>query len=182
MSIHPDPHDRGESFTRLLGANQKRILGFILSLVPAGPDAEDILQNTYIVMWQKFDEFELGTNFTAWAMRIARFQVMEFWSRQQRTRARLSDETIDLVLERLADPKQHEKLSPLSEALEHCLGKLRPQQLQMVRSRYSDECEVSEIAEELRMSVDAVYKSLSRTRRQLFDCVQARAVQQEEHA
>ena len=60
----------GEEFTRLLLENQKRIWGLVLSLVPRGSDADDVMQETCAVLWRKFDQFEAGTNFGAWALRI----------------------------------------------------------------------------------------------------------------
>jgi DNA-directed RNA polymerase specialized sigma24 family protein len=44
--------ESGEQFTRLLLQNQKRIWGLILSLVPNGTEADDILQETCAVKGQ----------------------------------------------------------------------------------------------------------------------------------
>ncbi len=66
----------GEVFTRLLLQNPERVAGLIFSLVPRGTAAADVLPETCAVMWRKFGEFSPGTNFGAWALRIARFQVM----------------------------------------------------------------------------------------------------------
>lgn len=63
MSAPPASQDE-EEFTRLLVQNQKRIMGLILALVPNGPDADDILQETCAVLWRRFVEFEPGTNFS----------------------------------------------------------------------------------------------------------------------
>ncbi len=57
---------RGERFMRLLLANQQRIYGLILALVPNWNDADDIMQETSAVMWAKFDDYEAGTDFAAW--------------------------------------------------------------------------------------------------------------------
>src|SRR5437867_13314017 len=94
--------DRGTTFVRLLLQHQRRIHGLILALVPNGPDADDILQETCSVLWQKFDEFDPATNFAAWALRIARYQVMAYYSTRRRQKARLSDETLDAVVDRMA--------------------------------------------------------------------------------
>ena len=53
-------------FMRLFLQSERRILGFILSLVPYVADAEDLLQETCAIMWSKINEFEPGTDFTAW--------------------------------------------------------------------------------------------------------------------
>jgi RNA polymerase sigma-70 factor (ECF subfamily) len=52
-------------FLGLLVPNQRRIQAFILTLVPNVADAEDIYQETLSEMWNKFDSFEVGTDFVA---------------------------------------------------------------------------------------------------------------------
>src|SRR5579872_6953512 len=106
--------DRGEQFVRLFLQNQKRIHGLILALVPRSPDADDILQEASAVLWQKFGEFKLGTNFAAWALRIARYQVLAYYTSQKRQRARLSDESLDAVVERMAARPEREETRSLA--------------------------------------------------------------------
>ena len=114
--------DRGEQFVRLYLQNQKRIQGLILALVPRGADADDVLQEASAVLWQKFSEFEPGTNFAAWALRIARYQVMAYYTTQKRQRARLSDETLDAVVDKMAVRREREESR--SVALDGCLAGL----------------------------------------------------------
>ena len=73
-SSHTDPghsDETTEQFVSLILANQLRIHGFIRSLVPNHADVEDLFQQTSIVLWRKFKDYEAGTNFAAWAMRVA---------------------------------------------------------------------------------------------------------------
>ena len=44
------PTINGEVFTRLLLQNQRRIAGLIFSLVPRGTDADDVMQETCVVL------------------------------------------------------------------------------------------------------------------------------------
>lgn len=95
MSAQPssDEHD----FGRLFVQHQSRIYGFIRSLVVHRADAEDLLQETASVLWRKFDEFRPGSNFLAWALQVARFQVMYFRQRQKRDVLQFSDKFVDAV-------------------------------------------------------------------------------------
>ena len=142
MSKRKDSQQRdlatGELFTRLLLQNQKRIYGLILALVPNGPDADDILQEACSVMWRRFDEFEQGTNFSAWALRIARFQVMAYYTNQKRKRARLSDENVETMIDRLAS--RIEKADDRSAALAGCLEKLAERDRRLLLLRYEEIC------------------------------------------
>jgi RNA polymerase sigma-70 factor, ECF subfamily len=177
MSEHP-PSNSGEEFTRLLVKNQTRVWALILSLVPNGPDADDVMQETCAVMWRKFDEFQGNTDFGAWALRIARFQVMTYYNRRRRARAHVSDETIEAITETLAAPRWQS--SALAEALRHCLGKLKERDLDLVQRRYGMEEGVEEIAAAVGGTLQAVYKALARLQARLLGCVQARL--REEHS
>jgi RNA polymerase sigma-70 factor, ECF subfamily len=167
----PDRQPDGEEFTRLLVQNQKRLWGLILSLVPNGSDAEDVMQETCVVMWRKFGEFERGTDFGAWGLRVARFQVMSYYDRQRRVQARLSDETIDAIAETLAQP--HWEASARGEALSKCLTKLNPRELDLIRRRYHAEQRIEKIAAELGGTADAIYKALARLQVRLLACILA---------
>ena len=71
------PNDNASAeFVSLLTGHQRKLYSFILSLLRNPSDADDVLQETNLVLWQKCNEFEPGTNFGAWAFRVAQFQVM----------------------------------------------------------------------------------------------------------
>ena len=52
---------------RLMTQHQRRIFSYIYTLVPYRADAEDILQETSLVVCEKFGQFKIGTDFAAWA-------------------------------------------------------------------------------------------------------------------
>lgn len=168
----PPPPVDGEAFTRLLLQNQRRIAGLIFSLVPRGPDADDVMQETCAVLWRKFGEFQPGTDFGAWALRIARFQVMGYYNRRRRAQARLSDETIESVADTLAAARWES--SDRAEALRSCLAQLKERDFDLIQRRYHAEEKIDEIAARLGGSVDAIYKALARLHVRLLACVNAK--------
>ena len=91
--------ERNETFVRLHSRYQQRIYAFILTLVPNPTDADDILQETGVVLWRKFDEFDLDTDFVHWAHKIAYYEVLKFRTRQGKERL-CFDETL---IEAMAD-------------------------------------------------------------------------------
>ena len=171
MQSQPPPVD-GEAFTLLLLQNQRRIAGLIYSLVPRGADADDVMQETCAVMWRKFGEFAPGTDFGAWALRIARFQVMSYYNRQRRAKARLSDETIEAIADTLAEARWES--TDRAEALRICVSQLKEREFALSQRRYSTDERVEEIAAHLGSTVDAVYKALSRLHVRLLACVNSK--------
>ena len=67
--------DRNKQLMRLMTQHQRRIFGYIYTLVPDRHDAEDILQETSVVVCEKFEQFQPGTDFVAWACQIAYWEV-----------------------------------------------------------------------------------------------------------
>ncbi|HYG76690.1 MAG TPA: sigma-70 family RNA polymerase sigma factor [Planctomycetota bacterium] len=161
--------DNSAAFVQLLTLNQSRLYAYILSLVGNASHADDVLQETNVVLWQKASEFTLGTNFTAWMFKIAYMQVMAY--RQRLTREKIlfdSDMVPELaqeVGERLSD------LDSRQRSLQACLEKLSPRQRDIVRRRYSSGATVQSMADELGHSVEAIKQLLFRTRLTLAECV-----------
>ncbi len=172
---HPDlppEQQRGADFMRLFLAHERRIYGLILSLIPQWSDADDVMQECTSVLWRKFDEFEPGTNFAAWAFKIARFQVLAFRKRQRRDGAQLSDEIIEQLADRLV--ASADQADPRRDALENCLQRLNETDRALVQLRYTPGANTKSVASQVARSTDAVYKALNRIHGQLLDCVQLR--------
>lgn len=169
---------RGERFMALYSGHQRRLYLYAMTLLPASVDAEDVLQEANLVLWRKFDQYEPGTNFFAWACQIIRFEVLKHRDKRARA-ARLLDPD---VFEQLADAavSQVEHLDEFHRrALVDCMDHLSPGDKDLMRQRYSDAREVQAIAASLNRSPNAVSKSLGRIRRLLLDCISRESVVQE---
>ena len=158
-----------ELFIELLTLHQHRILMFILSLVRNQSDAEELLQETSLVLWNKFDEFEQGTSFKAWAFRVAYLKVLKYWEKRKDDRLRFDQEFLERVAEMAS--KTSDTACRQEEALARCLEKLPVKDLDLIRFRYQRGGTVKTAAEKLERSKQAVYQALTRIRQKLHDCV-----------
>lgn len=148
---------------------QRKLYLFILAQVPRPTDAEEILQETNLVIWRKCDRFTLGTNFFAWAAQIANYEVLKYRTRRQRDRLYFSDEFIERVAQEAEAGA--EALEARRKALALCLGKLRKEDRDLVERRYAPGENGKSVAEELNRPTNSVYQSLGRIRRALIECV-----------
>ena len=55
---------------------QQRLLSYIYRRVANREQAQEVLQQTNLVLCRKADDFELGTNFNAWAFAVAHYQIL----------------------------------------------------------------------------------------------------------
>jgi RNA polymerase sigma-70 factor (ECF subfamily) len=166
------PNNEAESRKRLMALmtrHQRQIFSYIYTLVPRRHDAEDLLQETSVVICEKFHEFKPGTDFVAWACQIAWWRVR--YSRQKFARSKVvfDQDVLDAVA-RTASSLAPE-LDERHEALAQCLGKLHARDRELVLTRYEPGLGVEEAARRSGRSLDAAYKALNRIRKSLFDCV-----------
>ncbi len=166
----PGDANRSVEFVALYSESYPRLHYFLLALLPTSNDAADVLQETSLVLWKKFDTFQTGTNFFAWACRIARLQAMKHYDRMNRT-DRLFDTT---TLERLADDAMSiaAKPTPQLEILESCLSELNESDRMLIRRRYETGAVVNRMAAEMDVSANLLSKTLGRIRRALLACVE----------
>jgi len=162
---------RINEFLSLYARHESRIHTFILSLLPNWNDAEEVSQETAMVLWSKFDEFLPGSSYFAWACQIARFEVSRYLRQQHRDRLTLSDEILDAVTR--ATIAMDDELAARQQALAICVDKLPAKDRQLLELRHRHKRKAEEIASDVGRSIHAVYKAMKRIRRVLYDCVTA---------
>ena len=176
MGQESSKDSRHTEYIRLLMANHNLILTYILMLVPSVPDAEDILQDTAAVLWEKFDQYEPGTDFASWAVTIARYKIMHLQREKSNTRIKFSSSTIDAISEHLSSRKEQDELS--SELLHKCLNRLNDKDRKLITMRYQLNISIKELAKRIDRPVQGLYSTLTRIHAFLIACVQRN--QQEE--
>ncbi len=156
-------------FMRLLVPNQRRILGFIITLVPNKADAEDILQETLTEMWNKFGSFTPGSDFAAWGCTFAKYKVMEYRRKHKRSHLLFSDDLVSLM-ERESRAKVPAG-SAYSEALGRCMDKLAAKELKYLSHRYESGMSFKEIAAVFGISLQGVHKAIGIIHVKLTRCI-----------
>jgi RNA polymerase sigma-70 factor (ECF subfamily) len=164
-------HAGAEQFIELYTTYESRLRGYVLSLVPRWSDAEEISQRCSLILWKKFDQFEAGTNFYAWACQIARLEVKEFRRRSTRERIVFSDEFVDAVAEEAVTLQA--ELPERLNALQKCVEKLSKDHRELLRLRYDERRSVGSVAQVVGRPIEGVYKALSRIRQALHQCINA---------
>lgn len=164
--------DRKREFVYLLTKHERRIYGYILSLVPHWNDADEILQETNLRLWDEFDKYESGSDFNAWALRVAYFQVLTW--RKKCSRHKLVFD--DSLIERLHESQEEcsEVIEARRDALRTCLESVTDENRVLLYKYYSEGQRVASIAATTNRSVQSVYKGLQRLRASLHRCIEFR--------
>lgn len=165
-----EPLDSIRLVTLVTGV-QNRLYAYFLA-VTGDPDAAgDLLQETNVVLCKKVDQFEPGTDFGAWAIRIARYEALDYRRRLGRDRHVFDDDVAHQIADTAADSSAD--IDDQVQALQQCLPKLPDRQRQVVRRRYESGESVRSIASSLGMTENALAQLLHRARLTLAACVEA---------
>ncbi len=158
-----------QQFLLLLGRHERWLQAFVLSLVPNWADADDIVQEVRIRLWQQFDSYDPTKDFGAWARAIAKYQALTYHKRQSRRAKLLSAELVETIAEEIGSIV--EELTGEEQALHDCFEKLPSSKRDLLTRYYSGRQSLREMAAELGQKYDAVQKALLRARMTLSDCV-----------
>jgi len=190
---HPEQTDSGErggterpraaasvdaaDFASLLATAERPVFLYAMSLLRRLDDAEEVLQRTRVVLWQKFSQFERGTDFTRWAYEVARLEAKKIRGKRQREEP-FSAEFLEMLA--CEGKRSQDILEARRQALKACLGKLRAKDRDLVLLRYQRGATAESVAKALDRSPEGTRSSLRRLRQSLADCVR-RTLAKEEH-
>ena len=161
-----------EEFVRLLTEAQGPVYGYLLTLIPDRSRARDLLQETNITLWKKAATFEEGTNFNAWACKIAYFHVLSFRRKMAREKLVFDDDILDYLAERNDDRLIQDFTKDRNAALKACMQKLSDKQRKLVEERYKPGASVQRIAADQGRTVGAISQTLYRIRHNLMQCIE----------
>jgi RNA polymerase sigma-70 factor (ECF subfamily) len=169
---------RREEFVRLFQQHERSLYGYILSLVANVAAADEVSQNTNLVLWEEFDRFDPGTDFRSWARTIAYYQVLTYRKSRNRERVRFNSELLEVLADRAA--VRSEELATRQSHLVDCLMQLNEFKRQVMRMYCCLGMTIKAVAKQLGRSTAAVEKTVVRTRQTLSRCVEA-AMRREDH-
>jgi len=162
--MNPNPE-----FLALFLQHQDGIRAFIRSLVRDRGAADDVFQETSIVLWSEFDRYEPNRSFGAWARGIASNKVLKSYARNRRFSVALPPEAINAVA--ISFDERESNMEDERTALRACLEKLSDYGRQLLVLRYEHSLSVSALASRIARSEEAVHKALVRVRSALAKCV-----------
>lgn len=164
-----DSKNKNEFFAEMFSLNYRHIMSFIYTLVPNSSDADDIMQETARVMWEKIDDFEVGTNFVAWALTIAKYQVLSY-RKKYHSKVPFNLDLIETLSQEAEDPplQNHHRL----DALRRCLQKLDQKDRKLIFYRFEKRFTAKMLSKQIGVAMNTIYRNESRILHRLLNCVQ----------
>jgi RNA polymerase sigma-70 factor (ECF subfamily) len=169
--------DAHERFTRYWTEAQPIVASFIGSLVPDFTAAEDLLQEVAVVLLRKFPEYDESRPFVAWALGVARLEILMLRRTQARSLLCFQPELAETLS--AAYEEMVLELDSRTSALRECLRQVQGRAHEVLRLRYEEALSPAQIARRLSVRAVAVRVMLSRVRASLRACVERRVKQEE---
>ena len=159
-----------QRFLSLFLRSEREIFRYVAVLVPNVADAEDIVQQAALALWEKFDAYDPSQPFTPWACRFALNKARQWIERRQRWHTLLEGGLVEELAQR------REELRPEIEVrlkhLEGCLNKLPEEQRSLVEGYYYRRDTIEKLSAASSRTVAATYKTLQRVRQALQHCIE----------
>lgn len=164
--------DDQDAFASLVRKYQQQIHAFAWRKTGDFQIAEDIVQETFLQVYQKLDTLEDPTQFTRWLHQIANRRCIA-WLRKNRIQTEPLEETDISEIEGEAYSRyvatEHAKMSADAQRdlVEKLLAKLKMRDREVITLHYFEEMSSPEIGEFLGVSENTVRSRLRRARQQL---------------
>ena len=175
---HASADLHGERFVTLMAKHERRINACILALVPNLADAEDIGQETKLLMWRQFEQFDESRDFGVWGRTIARNVIRTRHRRLQGKPHVFGQAFLDAVEEEIA--ARSADADRRHGFLAECLEELQASSRDFLQQCYGSSQTVAATAADCGRSSDSVYKQLERIRRRLRGCIERKLREEDE--
>lgn len=161
-----------ERFTQFWTQAQPTVTGYISSMVANFHEAEDLLQSVAIILLRKFSEYDASRPFVAWALGIAKLEILSLRRSHARNFLSYHPDVIDAV--ESAYEAMSPELNARAAAIRECLKQVKADALEVLKLRYEESLKPGEIAPRLGRTAGTVRVMLSRIRVALLACVERR--------
>lgn len=151
---------------------QPTVASYINSMVQDFHATEDILQKVALKAVKHYDRYDPERPFIAWALGIARHEVLHYQRSQSRDKMVFSPE----LMESLSDSFENhsEKAKEIRGAIGECVGKMTDRSKKIFWLRYGKDLSVKSMAKKLDMKPNTVSVSLHKCRLALRECLSKR--------
>ncbi len=140
-----------------------------------GIDVDEIIQRVFVETYKRIGEYRSGTQFRAWLITIARYQLLMEATRLRRQadyHSRFVPVAIARQMEqRLADDDSEDQRLPY---LRECLDEIQGTSRELIRHRYEADLSMNDIAAITQRTNGAIRKQLCLIRKRLHECIDAK--------
>ena len=163
------------AFERLYGATRAKLYGVLLRILGRPALAEEVMQETYLKVWQLADEFDSAiASPITWMVAMARNRAIDIARKRGDLSIEDEPETLEVAAESPPPLARREMTDELKRLLS-CLGKLDPEKQRIVLLAYYSGWSRDQLAQKLDIPVNTIKTWLRRSLLEIRECMGHRA-------
>ena len=153
-----NPATKRIAFHLLVKTYQEKLYWHVRKMVMDHDDADDVLQNIFVKIWNNIDSFREESSLYTWLFRIATNESLTFIAQQKRRNIFSGSSENDYLIENLRTDEYFDGCE-IQRKLQEAILKLPDKQRLVFNMKYFDEMKYTEMAEILDTSVGALKAS-----------------------
>jgi RNA polymerase sigma-70 factor (ECF subfamily) len=171
--IHRVAQKDRQAFALLYDATAPKLLGTVLRILRDREWANDVIQDSYLKIWQKAGQFQDGKSSPiTWLVSIARNSAIDELRKHPAGRTTNSDELDEMPGRQTSAQEQLEDQRAATQ-LNHCIDQLEKDRQDMVRLAYLNGWSREDLASQFEQPVNTVKTWLHRALKQLKRCLES---------
>jgi len=150
------------------------LLCYSFSILRDWDAADDAVQETFLVVMNKYKDFKEGTNLFKWVRQILHYKALERIRAKKKETPVEQDELAAVVADTMEEAfteEKAQKANKMRKALHMCMSKLNKMSVDLIAGFYWHKHSCEKLAAKVKKSVNSVRLLLSRLRTKLHDCM-----------
>lgn len=170
LTLFRDPATKEKAYTSIIRKYQEKLYWHIRRMVVEHEDANDVLQNVFIRVWNGLENFREDAQLYTWLYRIATNECLTFLEQQKR-KASISLDEMDGSLENKIKADKHFDPNKLEWKLQMAIQQLPEKQRIVFSLRYYDEMPYEQMSKVLETSEGALKASYHHAVKKIEDYI-----------
>lgn len=158
LALFKKNESRNDAFNQIIKTYQERLYWHVRRIVVLHEDADDVLQNTFLKVWNGLDDFREGSRLYTWLYRIATNEALSFLKKKRKRILIPDHDMVNNPMERFGEENYMDG-NEIQMRLQKAISTLPEKQRIVFNMKYYDEMKYEEIAEILKTSVGALKAS-----------------------
>jgi RNA polymerase sigma-70 factor, ECF subfamily len=159
------------AFERLYGATRAKLYGVLLRILAKPELADEVMQETYLKVWQMADQFDpaIASPIT-WMVALARNRAIDIVRKKGEASIEEVPEAVNVAADTPPPLARREMTEELKRLLS-CLGKLDPEKQRIVLLAYYSGWSRDQLAKKLDIPVNTIKTWLRRSLLEIRECM-----------
>lgn len=163
-----------DDFIKVVSENQAKVRSYIRTLGVRPDSIDDIAQEVFLTAYQKLDKFDQTREISSWLYGITRNLVNNERRKDARHARILNDNITEFMLDQAPDHSVAADQKDMIQVMNKCMEGLSDSSRDLLKHRYEEDKNSSEIAEVVQQKAATIRQSLRRIRDSLRDCIESK--------